>query len=836
MFQSFLASARQLTPIRKNDKAPLLSDWPNRRLPDAEIAQYAADGHALGWVLGPLDLVVDVDPRNGGWQGLKTLSQDYINRAGDTLRSAYPVVITGGDGRHIYMRLPAPARISTHVARYGNGIEFKTAGAQVLIPGSPHPSGARYQWDDATPYGLPPALAPQWLIDLITRPERAATTTIRPRGEILTADQLAMCLAQLPIADYAFNDAWLPIMMAAHAATGGSLEACEVFLDWTAGIPGYDRHDKDRARWDSCEVIDDGITVATLYAEINRIGGVLPGRSPAERLRAVPDLDDDDEDTDDAPARPAVRVSASAERLAGQIDALTAEATPADIRPLAEQIAHADPLTRDALIAQLAKTTGATKKTIRAAVDAEARRLTPHAGAEDDPGARVAAIVLAKHAGGDHLIHAADQRYWRYNGTHWEIFPDNMVKAELLEAAKRVIDTTDNNLSALMAQGDRVLVGSVAREVDFNVPPPGQSIVNTLSGEIVIDNVTGDAQLLPHRPASRLTSCLQIQYDPAATAPRYAAYLREVFAPVPDVDRQAVIDTLMEAHGYTLQARKNVAMWVLLKGDGANGKTVDLNIMSALLGPAALNMGLAELDPARNAHAFASLPGKLAIVDEDLDAGSVLPDGFLKKVSENKRLTANPKFHPTFDFENTATVWMASNDWPKIKDVAHGMRRRALVFRFDRCFADHEQDHDLARYIIDRELSGVLNMFLAGLKRLRVRGNFDRCAHMRESVQLWECGANPLALYVSTALIASPNARPLSLSDTYDHYLQWLRANGLTHNLSKHKFSESMRSLGVDVTIGAHNARIVCGRVFADNRPTPAGALSGVDYDRIDDK
>src|SRR5690606_23307108 len=104
---------------------------------NAEAAQQRlAEGRNVGVALGASDLVVDVDPRNGGNESWERLKKD---RGEDF--SGYPTVRTGSGGLHVYMRLPeGTGRLKGNLGRDGYpGIDLKFVGGQVVAPGSIHP-------------------------------------------------------------------------------------------------------------------------------------------------------------------------------------------------------------------------------------------------------------------------------------------------------------------------------------------------------------------------------------------------------------------------------------------------------------------------------------------------------------------------------------------------------------------------------------------------------------------------------------------------------------------------------------------------------------------------
>lgn len=102
--------------------------------------------------------VLDVDPRNGGHE---TLAAFIDNVAfGDAPETAEAV--TGGDGRHLYLRAPR----DLGCAVLGDGLDLKANGGYIVAPPSLHASGRQYVWHPARGLGdTPLADAPAWVLD-----------------------------------------------------------------------------------------------------------------------------------------------------------------------------------------------------------------------------------------------------------------------------------------------------------------------------------------------------------------------------------------------------------------------------------------------------------------------------------------------------------------------------------------------------------------------------------------------------------------------------------------------------------------------------------------------
>lgn len=78
-------------------------------------------------------------------------------------------------GAHHLFRWPDGAGIGNSAGtRLGAGLDIRGEGGYGVMPPSRHPSGALYRWDpEAHPDEIPVALAPEWLVARVKRPEPA---------------------------------------------------------------------------------------------------------------------------------------------------------------------------------------------------------------------------------------------------------------------------------------------------------------------------------------------------------------------------------------------------------------------------------------------------------------------------------------------------------------------------------------------------------------------------------------------------------------------------------------------------------------------------------------
>lgn len=274
MLLPFVRAGYELFPLARAKKIPRDKGWRLKSYQPADLKAWLAAGGNLGVRLRDVDLVLDVDPRNfrSGDDPLARLSE-----AVDVDLSIAPTVLTGrGDGgHHLYYRKPAELRLLGKLDDY-LGIDFRSAGALVVAPGSVHPdTGGSYMADDIT---SPPITdvreAPPALLDILLRP----TLVMRVGDSVgrISNEQLAALLEVLDPNEYGpgKHDEWFALMAACHDATAG--HGLPQWLEWCARDSLYDNSVDEEAttrRWHSLTAgRDHGASYRTLLKAVVSAG------------------------------------------------------------------------------------------------------------------------------------------------------------------------------------------------------------------------------------------------------------------------------------------------------------------------------------------------------------------------------------------------------------------------------------------------------------------------------------------------------------------------------------------------------------------------------------
>lgn len=205
-------------------------------------------------------LVIDVDPRNGGTEGLALLKEDF----GDIEQEAGFVVETGGGGLHIYFKLDERIALRGKIEKY-KGIDFKSSGF-VVGAGSLHASGNNYETSKGYPQDA--AEPPEALLDMLKKPEQLRTAFEDSVIDVDLNDLREMLTYCQGYDDY---EDWIKIGMALHYVTGGDSAGLQLWDDWSKRSDKYTGNDID-FKWHSFGKSDNPRRIGTIIHEAEQNG------------------------------------------------------------------------------------------------------------------------------------------------------------------------------------------------------------------------------------------------------------------------------------------------------------------------------------------------------------------------------------------------------------------------------------------------------------------------------------------------------------------------------------------------------------------------------------
>jgi P4 family phage/plasmid primase-like protien len=446
---------------------------------------------------------------------------------------------------------------------------------------------------------------------------------------------------------------------------------------------------------------------------------------------------------------------------------------------------------RESLHKQIAKKT----KVSPAAVRRDAKSYLQDRGETASDHLRAARAVIRSHGDGN-LLHA-DGHLWVWKGDGvWRRAEDRETKQKI-HAVAAISDLTANVVGSIL---DMVKTEAHRPGHRFDQNPDG---INCVNGELVFQD--GRWVLHPHNREHYRTAMIPVAYDPMAQAPRFNRFLQEVFEG--DTDKDDKSRVVLESLGYTLVPNCHLEKFFMLIGAGANGKSVLLGVVSALVG----REHVCAVQPSQFENRFqrGHLQGRLANIITEIAEGAEIADAQLKSLVSGEMTTAEHKHKDPFDFIPYAKHWFGTNHLPHTRDFSDALFRRAVILTFNNKFEGERRDVHLAD-ALKGELPGVFNMALAGLQRLITNKAFTECRSSVDIARQWRTEADQVAQFVEDSCFIGPNCRATS-NDLFSAYRMWTISAGIRRALNRNNFTTRLNRLGYESRRGAGGTRMIEG-------------------------
>lgn len=455
-----------------------------------------------------------------------------------------------------------------------------------------------------------------------------------------------------------------------------------------------------------------------------------------------------------------------------QRQALAGNRRTVEIGDVCRMAAALEPVQRDLVLQQLKNVTGLPLRTLRAEAAS--------GGKADD--LALARDVIAE-IGPKNILHATGAFYlWDACGV-WRRCDDLAIR----QRAQVVLERSHVNVTGgkVASVADLVRNETYRRDHGFNLGAP--DTVNCANGELEL--VDGQWHWHPHRREHYRTTQLPVAYQPDTHAPLWDRFIADIFRDDPDRDAKA--QALLEHIGYTLMPHAAHERFVMLIGGGANGKSVLLQVLSALCGAA----NVAGVQPSEFTNRFqrAHLHMKLANIVTELKQGAVIADAELKAITSGEVTTVEHKHGAPFEMRAFSTCWFGTNHMPHTRDFSDALFRRATIFQFNRTFAPHEQDPYLKARLVS-ELPAILTRALIAYRHAVTCG-FTLAPSSETAKAQWRREADQVMQFVEERCAIDAAGR-VAVSELYRVFRQWAEGSGVRQIVGKQGLGDRLERLG----------------------------------------
>ncbi|MES2025270.1 MAG: phage/plasmid primase, P4 family [Pseudomonadota bacterium] len=279
--------------------------------------------------------------------------------------------------------------------------------------------------------------------------------------------------------------------------------------------------------------------------------------------------------------------------------------------------------------------------------------------------------------------------------------------------------------------------------------------------------------LEPHSPAHMLLNRIPHAYSVHAGCEGFMTFLNRVW----DGDRDCVqkIQLIRQWIGYLLVSDSSMQKMLILNGQGANGKSVLMDIIRHIVGEK--NTSSAMLDRLRQSYVRATMEGKLLNVSADLPKKGIVADGDLKALISGDAIEVALKHKPSRTIKAYVRLMVATNNMPDCKDTSDGYFRRLMVLTFNHQIPENERNPNLLQSLLP-EIPGIIAWALQGLFELRTQDHFSIPESSLQAVQLYREEISPVRIFADQCLAPSTDRSGVVPSDLFMAFKNWCRDRG----------------------------------------------------------
>ena len=270
---------------------------------------------------------------------------------------------------------------------------------------------------------------------------------------------------------------------------------------------------------------------------------------------------------------------------------------------------------------------------------------------------------------------------------------------------------------------------------------------------------------------------------------------------------------IYEVVGYCLVNNTFAQKFFILYGEGGNGKSSFLQLLTSLLTESNVS-NIALIDIGASQFRLAEIVGKYANIGDDIESTDVLNTASLKKIVTGDTIIVEPKHLKPYSYKPHAKLFFSCNSIPRIYDTSTGMKDRLVIIPMTNRIRNTAiaTPHIVREIINSGGLTVLLNRALEGLRRLRSQGAFtepprvtaltlsyikenDQVAQFLDDIDNGEVSVYGSDLGCDEDINILQSIKDVRAKELYDIYKRWTVECGYKR-ISKPKFSKRMKALG----------------------------------------
>lgn len=405
--------------------------------------------------------------------------------------------------------------------------------------------------------------------------------------------------------------------------------------------------------------------------------------------------------------------------------------------------------------------------------------------------------------------------WWRYDGTRYVEHDDEALDRDLigfLDVAVAPVTVVDGKTGVARAELRRVTsknktISEVRKACLHAFPVLGSGAPQWTSAEPddpdpvrlapcangVLNLST--RELLPRTPRLFSPTAIGTNWDPAAEAPTWRAFLTSLWE-----DDTNSIRALQQMFGYFLTPDTSQQKLFALIGLARSGKGTIARVLRALLGhDAVVNP---TLDGLEDTFGLQPLVGKtLAIIGDARLGGANEQTRVVERllsISGEDALLVNRKNTGMVNVRLRTRVLLLSNELPRLYDTSGALASRFVILNLRKSFLGREDTTLEAKLLA--ELPGIFRWAVDGYESLCEDGRFMVSAASQSSQDAMRALSSPMSVFLEECCVVE-RGQQVEIDTVWQRYKDWCAANGYERPGSKQWFGRNLNTVLPDISI-----------------------------------
>lgn len=291
----------------------------------------------------------------------------------------------------------------------------------------------------------------------------------------------------------------------------------------------------------------------------------------------------------------------------------------------------------------------------------------------------------------------------------------------------------------------------------------------------IYDLSTGD--LLPFDPDIVITNMIPWNYNPDA----YSELADHILDNISCQDREIRM-LLEECVGYCFFRHNELSKSFILTGEGSNGKSTYLDMVSFVLGKQ--NISSLDLGELSERFSVTTMFGKLANIGDDISDEFLQGNAIshFKKIVSGNSVKAENKGQDAFFFRPTVKLLFSANEIPRMRNRGFSaIKRRLVIIPFNAKFSKDDPDYDaeiIWKLKTQEVAEYLIQLGLKGLKRVLEQKGFTDSQKVTDQVDQFEKDNNPILLFLEE--VPEEEILHHETKEVYARYDLFCHDNGFT--------------------------------------------------------